>query len=65
MQAPFQDLLRFSRKKLNTACVNVFQESITLPVLQGLDPLCPGLEAIKKVLLNSRRLSTKKSYNAK
>ena len=42
-----------------------FLESITLPVLQGLDPLCPGLKAIKKLLFNSRRLSTKKLYNAK
>ena len=41
------------------------KESITLPVLQELDPLCPGLQAIKKLLFNSRRLSTKKSYNAK
>ena len=41
LQAPFQDLLCFSRKKLNTSCVDVFQESITLPVLQGLDPPLP------------------------
>lgn len=61
----YLQLLRFSRKMLNTSCLHVFHESITLPVLQGLDPLCPGLEAIKKLLFNSRRLSTKRLYNAK
>ena len=53
LQASFQVLVRFSQKKLNTSCLNVFQRKHHPSCPSRLDPLYPGLQAIKKLLFNS------------
>ena len=65
VQFPLQDLLRYSRNSLNASRRIHGTHNAASASRSRSDPLCPGLHSIKHFLLNSSRLSTKKSYNAK